>query len=146
MQRLDWRSSNKHATLQNLSVYYTKTTKLKIIAPTWNDEFELLEGSYSTLDIQTYVERIIKKHKTLLSNPSIHIYINWVNNTLEFKMKNWYKLGLQTRETMILFASTKKLIDKTKNGENVPSLEVVEVVLVLQFSRWSISKKVVGVI
>ena len=37
---------------------------------------------------------------------------------------------LQTPETMNLFGSTKKLIDKTKNGENVPSLEVVEVVLV----------------
>ena len=33
-------------------------------------------------------------------------------------------------ETMKLFGSTKKLIDKTKNGEKVLSLEVVEVVLV----------------
>ena len=33
-------------------------------------------------------------------------------------------------ETMKLFGSTKKLIDKTKSGEKVPSLEVVEVVLV----------------
>ena len=32
-------------------------------------------------------------------------------------------------ETMKLFGSTKKLIDKTKNRENIPSLEVVEVVL-----------------
>ena len=32
---------------------------------------------------------------------------------------------------MILFGSTKKLIDKTKNGENELSLEVAEVVLVL---------------
>ena len=31
---------------------------------------------------------------------------------------------------MKLFGSTKQLIDKTINGENVPSLEVVEVVLV----------------
>ena len=31
---------------------------------------------------------------------------------------------------MILFSSTKKLIDKTKNTENVPSFEVVDVVLV----------------
>ena len=31
-------------------------------------------------------------------------------------------------ETMKLFGSTKKLKDKTKNGENVLSLEVVEVV------------------
>ena len=33
-------------------------------------------------------------------------------------------------QTMKLFGNTKKLIDKTKNGEKVPSLEVVEVVLV----------------
>ena len=32
-------------------------------------------------------------------------------------------------ETMKLFDRTKQLIDKTKSGENVPSLEVVEVVL-----------------
>ena len=31
---------------------------------------------------------------------------------------------------MKLSGSTKKLIEKTKNGENVPSLEVVEVFLV----------------
>ena len=34
-------------------------------------------------------------------------------------------------ETMILFRNTKKLIDKTKNRENVPSLELVEVVSIL---------------
>ena len=45
-------------------------------------------------------------------------------------MKDGYKLELQTPETKKLFGSTEKLIDKTKNGENVPSLEVAEVVLV----------------
>ena len=52
-QRLDIRSSDKHVALQNLSIYYTwentrkqyKKYKLKIIAPTWNDEFELQVGS-----------------------------------------------------------------------------------------------------
>ena len=47
-----------------------------------------------------------------------------------FKIKGGYKLELQTPETMKLFSSTKTLTDETKNGENVPSLEVVEVVLV----------------
>ena len=47
-----------------------------------------------------------------------------------FKIKDEYKAESQTRETMKLFGSTKNLIDKTKNRENVPSLEVVEVVLV----------------
>ena len=47
-----------------------------------------------------------------------------------FKIKDGYKLEIQTSETMKLFGSKKKLIEKTKNGEKVPSLEVVEVVLV----------------
>ena len=36
-----------------------------------------------------------------------------------FKIKDGYKLELQTPQTMKLFGSTKKLIDETKNGENV---------------------------
>ena len=47
-----------------------------------------------------------------------------------FKIKDGYKLELQTPETMKFFGSTKKLIDKTKTGEKVPSLEVLEAVLV----------------
>ena len=46
------------------------------------------------------------------------------------KIKDRYKLELHTPETMRLYRSTKKLIDKAKNGENKPSLEVVEVALV----------------
>ena len=63
-QRLDLKSSNKHVALQNLPIYYTwknirqqyKSNKLKIIVPTWNDGFELPDGSYSVSDIQDYVE------------------------------------------------------------------------------------------
>ena len=48
-ERLDLKSSHKHVTLQNLPIRYTwkstrkqyKNNKLKIITPTWNDEFEL---------------------------------------------------------------------------------------------------------
>ena len=47
-----------------------------------------------------------------------------------FKIKDGYKLELQTPKTIKLYGNTKKLIDKTKNDESVPSLEVVEVVLV----------------
>ena len=54
------KSSRKHVALQNLSIYYIcinisqqcKNNKLRIIAPTWNDEFELPDGSYSVSDIQ----------------------------------------------------------------------------------------------
>ena len=71
-----------------------------------------------------------KKHETFPTNPPIHIYINRINNRLVFKIKDGYKLELQTPETMKLYGSTKKLVDKTKNGENSPSLEVVEALLV----------------
>ena len=47
-----------------------------------------------------------------------------------FKIKERYNLELQTPEKMKLFGNTKKLIDETKIGQNVPSLEVAEVVLV----------------
>ena len=46
-------------------------------------------------------------------------------------MKVGYKLKLQTPETMKLFGSTKKLINKAKNGENVPNLEISYRVLLL---------------
>ena len=60
-----------------------------------------------------------------------------------FKIRHGYKLQLQTLETMKLFGSTKKLTAKTKNGENVPSLEVAEIVLSspMKFSRRSLSTK-----
>ena len=132
-QKLALRSSNKHVALQNLSIYYTRknirkqynNNKLKIIAPSWNDEFELPDGSYSVSDIQDYTAYIIKKHETLTTIPPIHVYINRINNRLVFKRKDGYKLELQTPVAMKLFDSTKELIDKTKYGGPVPSLEVV---------------------
>ena len=92
--------------------------------------FELPDSSCSVLDIQGYIENMIKKHETLAINPTIHIYISRINDRLVFKIKCWYKLKLQTPETMKLFGSSKKLVNKTKNGKNVRSLEAVEVVLV----------------
>ena len=47
-----------------------------------------------------------------------------------FKIKDGYKLELKTPEKMTLFGSTKKLTSKTKNGENISSLEVDGVVSV----------------
>ena len=47
-----------------------------------------------------------------------------------FKVKDGCKLELQTPETMKLFGSTKKLLDRIKGGENVANLKVVKVVLV----------------
>ena len=78
----------------------------KISAPTWNEEFELPDGSYSISDIQDYFEYILQKHSESLHNPSIRIYVNRIENRITFK------------------------ITKNKNGENVAHLEVVELVLV----------------
>ena len=69
---------------KNLSVYYTwknikkqyKNNKIKIIAPTWNDEFELPDGFNSVSDIQDYIEFIIKNHETVTTFPPIYIHIN----------------------------------------------------------------------
>ena len=112
-----------------------KSNKLKIIAPLWNDEFELPDGSYYVSDIQDYINYIFKNHGTLTAIPPIDVSIKRINDRLVFKIKNRYKLELKTPETMKLFGSLKKLIDKIKNEENVPSqtyqrIEVVEVVLV----------------
>ena len=79
---------------------------------------------------EDYIKYIIKRHETLPLIPSIHVYINRINIRLVLKIKDGYKLELQTPETMKLFGSTKKLIDKKKKGEKVPSLEIAEVVLI----------------
>ena len=66
----------------------------------------------------------------IYSCPSIQVYINRINNRLAFKIKDGYKLELQMPKKIKLFESKKKLIDKKRIGENVPSTEVVEIVLV----------------
>ena len=47
-----------------------------------------------------------------------------------FKLKNEYKLELKTPEPIKMFGSTKKVIDKIESRQEVPTLEVSEVVLV----------------
>ena len=60
----------------------------------------------------------------------IQIYVNEIENRVTFKIKNKYGLELQTPETIKLLGSTKNKISKDKNSENVPHLEITEVVLV----------------
>ena len=67
--KTDLRWKDKYIALLNLSIYYTwkniitsyQNNKFKIPAPTWNEEFELPDGSYSISDIQDYFEDIFKK-------------------------------------------------------------------------------------
>ena len=107
--------NNKNIGLINLSVYYTwknikseYNNKFKISAPTWNDTFELPDGSYSVSDIEDYFEFIIKKHETLAENPSIQIYPNKIKNRIIFKVKTGYKLELLSPETNEIIRKHKK--------------------------------------
>ena len=59
-------------------------------------------------DIQDDIEYINKKHETLTKISPIYVYINRINNRLVFKIKDGYKVELQTPETIKLFGSTKK--------------------------------------
>ena len=138
IDKLDLRNPNKNMALANLSIYYTwknvkpiyNNIEFKILELTWNETFDLPEGSYNISKMQDYIEYIIKKHETIGENVPILIYANTINNRIVFKIKSGYKLGLLSKETMKLFGSTKDIIDADKNSENVPKLENVEVVLV----------------
>ena len=89
---LNLKDPNKNMALANLSIYYTwkniklaySNNKFKISAPTWNDEFDLPDGSYSIADIQDYFEFIIQKHETLAENFSVQIYPNKIKNRIVF--------------------------------------------------------------
>ena len=136
--KLDSKNPNKNMALGSLSIYYTwknvKSTynnnKFKTSAPTWNDTFDLPDGSYNISKIKDYIEYIIKKHETIGENAPILIYTDTINNRLVFKIKTGYNLELLSKETMKLLGSTKDIIDADKNSENVPRLKNVEVLLV----------------
>ena len=136
--KLDLKIGEKIIALSNLSIYYKwknikssyNNNKFKISAPTQNDEFELPDGSYSISDIQDYFENILKKHGEDIDKPSVEIYVNKIENRVTFKIKDGYSLELLTPETMKLLGSTENKITRDKNGENVPHLEIAEVVLV----------------
>ena len=58
------------------------------------------------------------------------IYVNEINNRIVFKIKSGYKSELLSKETMRLLGSSSDTIDGDKNGELVPKLESVDLVLV----------------
>ena len=116
-------------TWNNIKSSYNNN-KFKISTPTWNEEFALPDGSYSVSEIQDYFQYILKKHGENTDKPSTQIYVNKIKNRITFKIKKGYRLELLKKETMKLLGSTKNKITKDKNGENVPHLEITEVVLV----------------
>ena len=46
-----------------------ENNKFKIAAPTWNEKFELPDGSHSISDIQYYFEYLLKMHAEKTVNP-----------------------------------------------------------------------------
>ena len=113
--KLNLKDPRKNMALANLSIYYTwKNIKseynnniFKISALTWNETFDLPDGSYSIVDIQDYFKFIIKKRENLTENPAIQIYSNKIKNRIIFKIKSGYKLELLTPESMKLLGNTK---------------------------------------
>ena len=73
---------------------------------------------------------IIKKQQKLTDNHTIKIYVNKRENRIIFKIKTGYNLRLLTFETVKLLGVIKSKIIKDKSGENVPHLEITEVVIV----------------
>ena len=93
--KLDLKFGEKTVALSNLSVYYTwknmkssyNNNNFKISAPTWNDKFELPDGSYSVPDIQDYFEYILKKHGEDIDKRLVQIYVNKIENRVHLKLK-----------------------------------------------------------
>ena len=116
-QRLDLRSLDSNVAAQSLSIYYTWKNvrtinlekKLQLGMMNSNCQMVLIVSH-----IQDYIEFIIKKHEILTTIPPIHVYINRINNRLVFKIKDGYKLELETPGTMKLLGSTKKVNRQNK--------------------------------
>ena len=89
--KLDLRREEKIIALSNLSIYYTwkkikssyNNNKFRITAPTWNDKFELPDGSYLVWNIQDYFWVNLKKHGKNTNNPSVKIYVNKIENRIK---------------------------------------------------------------
>ena len=135
--KLNLKNPNKNIALATLSICYTwknvksdyNNNKYKTSAPTWNDSFDVPDGSYSVAALQNYFEYIIKKHEITDVSPVLN-HVNEINNRIVFKIKSGHKLELLSKETMRLLGSTSNRIDKDKNSELVPKLESVDLVLV----------------
>ena len=131
--KINLKRSDKYVALLNLNIHYAwknikkpYNNKFKILAPTWNEEFELPDKSYFMSDIQDYFEYIFKKKdRERTDNPSVRIYINKIGKRITFKTR--YYLELLLSETMKLLGSTKRKITKNENGEGVPNFEITEV-------------------
>ena len=93
--KLDLRIGEKIIVLSNLSIYYVwkniknsyHSNKFKMSELTWNNKFELPDGSYSVSEIQDYFAYILKKHGENIDKPSVQIYVNKNKDSVTCKLK-----------------------------------------------------------
>ena len=111
--------------MPNFIIYYTwkniknsqKDNLFSLSASTWSENLELPDGSYFESDFE-YITKIYEK---FTDNIPIQIHINKIEKRTLFKVK----LGCYLKITWE--HSQKKA--KDKNGENLPHLEITEVIL-----------------
>ena len=128
-EKVNLKDPMKNVALANLSIYYTgkniksecNNKNIKVSTPTWNDTFDLPDGTYSTGDIKDYFEFIIKNHETLTENPPVQIYVNKIENKIVFKIKTGYKLELLTTETV-----QKKILINIKMAKRYQNLNLLK--------------------
>ena len=136
IDKIDLRG-NKKIALSDLSIHYTwynikeeyNNNEFRLSGPVWSKYFNKPDGSCEIHQIQTYfLDEVIKKHESDVKSP-ILIYANRISNRVTFRIKADHKLELLTNEAIRLLGDG-PIIDTTKNGENVPKLEIVRNVLV----------------
>ena len=119
--------NSKTSESNRFRLYFTD----KINVPTWDETFDLPDGSYTIANIQDYFLFIIKKHEAdVKSNEEspILIYPNEMKNRIVFKIKTGNKLELLTDEKMRLLGD-RPITDRDENSKNVPELDHVDSVL-----------------
>ena len=135
LSECNWTRTHNHLvhkrTLNQANIQCGFTTKrVGDMTRTYSHVFDLPDASYCVSDIQDYFDFIIKKYETIADNPHVQIYVNKMKSRIVFKIKTGYKLELLSGETMQLLENSEKDVDQNKDGEIVPKLESVEVVLV----------------
>ena len=99
-------------------MYYTwkkkiksyKNNNFKILAPRWNEKFDLSDEPYFVPDIQDYFEYMLKKPRERIDNPSIISHVNKIENKIISKIKRRYYLKFLTPEIMKLLGSANSKI------------------------------------
>ena len=110
-----------------------KDNKFKMLPTTQNEKLESPDGSFFISGIQNYFKYLNRKHETVTDNPPIRIYANKIENKITFEIKTGYYLKFQhlkKRKEKKPLGATKIEINKSENCENVPYLEITEVVLI----------------